>query len=122
MGRRVDIGTDILGLIGWQKYELHSLSAAPQQEKKCGRKGGHIVGIGSPSKQWVKGGALDVPRSSRSRTTAKIMLAETPEDYYHKVTVGWRCRGGAATPATLMVTRPKAAFQIPAYVSSALLV
>ena len=54
-------------------------SAAPQQKKKCGRKKGHIVGLGSPSKQWAQGGELDVPRSSRSRTTPKI-AAETQGD------------------------------------------
>lgn len=90
-------------------------SAAPQQKKKCGRKKGHIVGLGSPSKQWAQGGELDVPRSSRSRTTPKI-AAETPGEYYHKV--GWR--GGAATPATLTV--PKAAFQVPHCMPSALLI
>ena len=90
-------------------------SAAPQQKKKCGRKKGHIVGLGSPSKQWTQGGLLDVPRSSRSRTTPKI-IPETPGGYFHKV--GWH--GGAATPATL--TAPKAAPQVPPCMPSALLV
>lgn len=76
--------------------------------RKRGRKPGHIVGLGSPSKHWVAGGSQGVGRSARVRKAATQYTPDSDQAYYHKT--GWHSsqkglRGQAVQCSTPTVTR-----------------